>query len=290
MLLADNVDCHIVGILAFWYSSQKAHVRWHNTISEQFTIGNGTRQGGILSPALFNRYVRDVLLNLRNTSYGCNVAGLLINVLAYADDFVLLAPTWRSLQQLINVLADSIEEINMTCNVNKTVCMIFYPDNCTKSLHTSVPSFKFANEELKFVTSFKYLGHFISDDISDDLDIEREIRNLFVRTNIVKCKFNHCSLEVKVRLFNSYCICLYGSALWRRFKTTTMNRLRSAYHKCIKVFFGFRKCDSVTDILMLLGLPSFSTLLHNNMAALHRATNNSSNLIVKTLNLLCLLN
>jgi len=29
------------------------------------------------------------------------------------------------------------------------------------------------------------------------------------------------------------------------------------------MFFGFKRCDSVTQILFELGLPSFNTLLHN---------------------------
>jgi len=33
---------------------------------------------------------------------GCNVGGTYVNILAYADDNVLLAPSWKGLQHLIN--------------------------------------------------------------------------------------------------------------------------------------------------------------------------------------------
>jgi len=33
--------------------------------------------------------------------------------------------------------------------------------------------------------------------------------------------------------------------------------------KCIKIFFGFHKYSSVTNMLLQLGLPSFDTVLHN---------------------------
>ena len=49
-LLDNNVDCNIVALLAVWYSKQQACIQWKNTISCPFNIGNGTRQGGILSP------------------------------------------------------------------------------------------------------------------------------------------------------------------------------------------------------------------------------------------------
>ena len=51
---------------------------------------------------------------------GCNVGGVYTNNLTYADDVVLLAPSWRALQYLINMLADSATNIDMLCN---THCM-----------------------------------------------------------------------------------------------------------------------------------------------------------------------
>ena len=36
-----------------------------------------------------------------------------INVLAYADDIVVLAPSWRGLQQLLSVLGDHSTNIEM---------------------------------------------------------------------------------------------------------------------------------------------------------------------------------
>ena len=76
------------------------------TVQLFFTIGNGTRQGGILSPYLFSRYIRELLLELETSRVCCCIGGEYINVLAYADDIVVLAPSWRGLQQLLSVLGD----------------------------------------------------------------------------------------------------------------------------------------------------------------------------------------
>ena len=43
-------------------------------------MGNGTRQGGVLSPYLFNRYIRDMLVELESTQEGCNIGGMFVNV------------------------------------------------------------------------------------------------------------------------------------------------------------------------------------------------------------------
>ena len=128
-LLDDNIDCNIVALLAVWYSKQCTYVRWKNTISHPFSIGNGTRQGGLLSPYFFNRYIRELIKSIMLSNIGCNIGGISYNILAYADDIVLLAPSWKALQFLINLLYRCALFIDMSCNVAKTVCMVFNPKN-----------------------------------------------------------------------------------------------------------------------------------------------------------------
>ena len=123
-LLADKVDSSIVALLAFWYSHQVVHVRWKAISSDGFSIGNGTRQGSLLSPYLFAYYIRELLSVIINSKVGCNIGGKFYNVLAYADDIVLLAPGWAGLQILLNLLHKCANDIDRTCNTAKTVCMM----------------------------------------------------------------------------------------------------------------------------------------------------------------------
>jgi len=98
-----------VRLLAYWYRNLQLFVRWQNAVSDPFLMSNGVRQGGILSPFLFRFYIRDLITKLTNTGFGCNICGTIINVLCYADDMVLLAPSWAALQYLLNVLeAESV--------------------------------------------------------------------------------------------------------------------------------------------------------------------------------------
>ena len=55
-LLDDGVNDAIVALLAYWYSNQEICVRWNSSLSSNFCVSNGTRQGGILSPNLFSPY------------------------------------------------------------------------------------------------------------------------------------------------------------------------------------------------------------------------------------------
>jgi Reverse transcriptase (RNA-dependent DNA polymerase) len=106
-LLEDNIPISVVSLLAFWYSHQSLCVSlcvsWHSTTSDIFSVSNGTRQGSILSPLIFTHYIHGVLQGIVKSHFGCNIGGVFVNILAYADDMVLLAPSWAGLQHLINI-------------------------------------------------------------------------------------------------------------------------------------------------------------------------------------------
>jgi len=111
---------------------------------------------------------------------------------------------------------------------------------------------------------------------------------MFIRTNILLLKFHKCTVAVKTVLFRSYCICLYDAALWSNFHVGMLNKLRSSYNRCIKIFFGFNKWDSLTNILFNLGLPSFDTLLTNAAVSYTRSWTSCTNSIVMHLRQLSL--
>jgi len=117
---------------------------------------------------------------------------------AYADDLVLLAPSWKALQQLLDILQKHINTIDLTCNAKKSVCMIFRPRHSSKVVSSCFPCFRLGYKVLQFVTEFKYLGHVIDNSLTDDDDVKREMRNMFVRTNILLRRFVKCTRDVKV--------------------------------------------------------------------------------------------
>jgi len=95
---ATNQACILATrLLAFWYSNQQMFVRWQNVSSVFFNIANGVRQGGILSPFLFRFYIRDLIARITNMYIGCCYNGMFINLLAFADDMVIFAPSWHGL-------------------------------------------------------------------------------------------------------------------------------------------------------------------------------------------------
>ena len=141
-----------------------------------------------------------------DTHIGCNIAGVMVNVLAYADDIVLLAPSWVALQFLIDLLDFNIKQIDIVCNICKTVCMVFKPICRHKVVCDKFPAFMLSGQCLQFINEFKYLGHILNNNCTDDNDIKREIRNLYARTNVLNRRFSRCSINVKLMLFKSFCL------------------------------------------------------------------------------------
>ena len=71
----------------------------------------------------------------------------------------------------------------------------------------TIPNFKLNGMILHVVASYKYLGHYITDDLSDD--INRQRRTLFVQGDITLRKFNMCSVGVKLALCHEYVLSTY---------------------------------------------------------------------------------
>ena len=80
---------------------------------------------------------------------------------------------------------------------------------------------------------------------------------ILIGSIIIVRHFASCSVDVKIILFKAYCIGWYDAGLWKRYKVTMFNKLSSCYNKCLKLLFGYRRRDSVTQILFNLGIPEF---------------------------------
>jgi len=83
----------------------------------------------------------------------------------------------------------------------------------------------------------------------------------FVRTHMLISRFRHCSKHVKLVLFRSFCLCMYDVALWKYYSVTAFRIFRAAYNKCVKKLFGYAICDSMSGILIELGLPTADTIV-----------------------------
>ena len=51
-------------------------------------------------------------------------------------------------------------------------------------------------KKLNFATSYKYPGHVICNDLSDEADIQAKVRLLYAKSNILRQKNHFCSTPI----------------------------------------------------------------------------------------------
>ena len=88
-----GIPGHLTILLRNLYAGQEATVRAGRGTTDWIQIGEGVRQGYILSPFLFNLYAEHIMRNagLDETQAGTKIARRNINNLRYADDTTLMA-------------------------------------------------------------------------------------------------------------------------------------------------------------------------------------------------------
>ena len=60
-------------------------------------------------------YVRDLIRHITSSKIGYHLYNMCSNLLAYADDIVLLAPSWHGLQKLLDIISAAANEAELTC-------------------------------------------------------------------------------------------------------------------------------------------------------------------------------
>ena len=231
-------------------------VRWGDTCSVSFCVTNGVKQGGIISPMLFNLYMDDLSLTLNCSGIGGYIGTTLINHLCYADDLCLISLSSSGMQQLLNICKEYASEHKLLYNGSKSFALCFKQN----ALKVSSPSFFLDQMKIPTVEQCRYLGITISVKNSD-LDIKRQMRKMYANVNLLLRKFSKCSVGVKCFLFKTYCSSLYCAPMWFDCTKTALKRLKIAYNNSLRRFMFLPWRNSATEMFVNLGINSFDEML-----------------------------
>ena len=198
--------------------------KWNGVTLNAFSVLRGVRQGGVLSPILFTLYIDDLLKELLQSNVGCYWENIFVGALAYADDLTLLAPSPSALRKLLAVCEKSDSELRLEFNSDKTQCIRFSRER----LEGHGIAFQFCGKYIRCVEYVSHLGHIVSYDLQNDLDIQRCKRDFIRQANSVLSHFVLCTPKVLTQLLHSYCMSFYGCAHWN-----LNNRSIKALEACI---------------------------------------------------------
>ena len=115
-----------------------------------FKTGKGIHQGFILSPCLFNLYVKYIMqyARLDEAHAGIKIAERIINNLRYANDTILVAEIAEELKNLSMKVKEESEQAELKFNIQKMKIM-------ASGLITSWP---ILGKKMETVTDFIFLG------------------------------------------------------------------------------------------------------------------------------------
>ena len=145
------------------------------------------------------------------------------------------------------------------------------------------PNIILSGQVIRYVESFKYLGHVITSDFMDDHDIEREIKNLYVRGNTIIRRFGFLNTDVQCSLFKSYCYPLYTASLWCNYRQSTLNKLKVAYNNIMRQLMGVPRWHSARTMFVNLRIKSFFENLRTISYSLLKRVLTCNNSVVRTI-------
>ena len=218
------------------YEKQYAWVRWGKARSDRFTILNGTRQGSVLSPALFSIYMDEILEKLRNLGVGCYVGEVFMGAMGYADDLVLLAPSRTAMQMMLQACEEFGTSNNLVFSTDpdasksKSKCIFM----CGKKKLDRPAPVCLYGRDLPYVKSATHLGNELCQDGSMDMDIKDKTAGFITRSLQVREQFSFAHPMEVLRAVKVYCCDHYGSMLWDM-KGDLATKYFNSWKTCIKL-------------------------------------------------------
>ena len=274
-----QVPFYIISLLKYWYREQEFRVLWGNSLSSSFRPGCGIRQGSILSAILFAVYMDDLSKEL-NGEGGCIIGDTKINHIFYADDILLLAPSLKALQALIDKTVKYLDKNYLTVNAQKTKVLVVKPKNF---ILYGNPILYINNVNLEVVNSYKYLGMSLNDNLKDDAHIATLYRGQCLRGNLLVRNFSICNQESKIHLFKAFCTSLYCIPLSLDCKKETLRKLQVCYNDSFRYLMGIPRSSRISGYFVSLRLPSFEELVRKNIVSLFERLKDSNNRMVKAI-------
>lgn len=146
-----------------------------------------------------------------------------------------------------------------------------------------IPRLTLNGKDINRVFRFKYLGHFLTDDLKDDVDIERERRATVIRGNMLARRFARCTDQVKITLFKAFCQGLYTGGLWMAYTKRSLDTLRVQYNNIFRMMLGLPRFCSASDMFAQTRTDGFQAVVRKKVASLMRRVRGSHNSILRTI-------
>lgn len=193
------------------YKEIKSRVKVGGSLSEEFIVNKGLRQGCCISPTLFKIYIDKAIKEWKKK---CKVLGVKMEdeslySLLFADDQIIVAEDEDDVNYMFRKLVEELEKWGLEINIEKTQYMVIGAQG--RDLQTDKGIVKHTKE-------YKYLGTTFTDRGRDDQDIQNKIKRgkTIVRQLHPVLWNNNITSYTKRRMFSTFIesTVTYGAEAW----------------------------------------------------------------------------
>ena len=215
------------------------------------------RQGGIISPLIFNIYVDDLIDLLRSLHVGCHLIDTFVACIFYADDLALLSPTRETMQQLLDTTTKYCTEFCISFSFKKTKMLVF---GKSKEIGTPSPVFIYG-EPIEIVDHWRNLGFYITSGNTLSFSAQPDLASFRRAANCLLNTFYKPSEEVMMRLLYTNCVPIlsYGAQI-KQYCAGDAREANVAVNDCICQIFGFNRWLSIRDLRLQAGYKSIEEI------------------------------
>lgn len=231
------------------YKKTRNYVRTHNNTSEEFETKEGLRQGGVLSPLLFNIMLDDVLKEIKSERKKIQVGYRNMQIVeiaesAFADDLVIYAKNEEDLQTNLDIWDAALSKRNMKINADKTKVMIIGRNDRKIEI-------KLRGKLIEQVETFKYLGININREGKEDAEINGRIENttkLYYALSNSFLRKKEISERTKMSVYNAIYrpILMYGSESWVMDRRTE-SKIQAMEMRYLRAVKGVTRKDKIRN-------------------------------------------
>ena len=230
----------VTRVLIYVYERQYAWVRWGSSKSSEFGIVNGTRQGSVLSPALFTVYIQELLDKLQELGTGCHIGATFLGAVAWADDVLLTAPTRGSMQSMLDACSVFAAKVGLQFSTDpnpaKSKSKAVFVVGRRTDLEKPAPLL-LCGKALPYVAHATHLGHELHENGTMTMDANMRRGAFIGKCMEVQEAFSFAAPAEVLGAVKLYCGDLYGGML-ARLDSPEAQRLMNCWGTCVKDVWG----------------------------------------------------
>ncbi|CAF0857609.1 unnamed protein product [Brachionus calyciflorus] len=257
--LIGKIPKELWRILYLYYKNSKIKVKLNGIVSESVSTYEGVKQGGVLSPYLFNFFINNLITSCIEKNIGAKIDKFLVPIIAYCDDIILLAPSFNHCQCLLSECAEFAKTWKLEFNASKSVGVSLY-----KSKITFDSNFSLNGNIIPNVSGFIYLGLPIGSNefLYDFLEkkwksVEKSMFSLYG----LGCKPKMMSPNLVSFLFKTYCQSIFRHVLDNVFiSETKLKEFDKRQNLLIKQVIGLKKYSKMKELRNAIDLDSVRAL------------------------------